>query len=610
MPSWRARSSRRPGSPPCSAAGELELADLHPGTLILQPLFGGFALASIVAGETAELRLEIPTGIRVTGLVCDADETPVAGADVFLDGGAADSQYEGAIVARSDARGRFALRTVPACIGASLSARAADRAPTARVALTGAPRTAVEVVLVFEHEGRALAGRVADSAGRPVAGARVLIGSEREIVLGRRLDGTLASKPIGELVTSEADGRFTVAGAPLGAVPVQVRAAGFAPWRGECDTRTTGWIDVRLDPGASVAGVVRGPDGRPLEGARVRRIGSSWFARAETTTDAQGAYELDDLAGGALELEALEPDHGRATTTLTLQAGARVAWEPVLGGGLELVGRIEVSGEELAGWTVRGYGEGDQRSYLEETTTDASGRFALRACPEGEIGLVLFGRVSGPAGDRGSPFPVARLTGLRAGGPAVVLRPDPELAPSASIVGRLVDERGAPVRNADVRATHARCGSTLVNPDAERGTFRMAGLPAGEWTIEVEAFIAGWAVERISHTLAPGETWDAGAILLGSGGTLRLSLGYPPGVAPRPRVAVLRDSEGRIAQWVPVEAVEARSRPLAPRTYRVVLSEDDGSPETSREFAIVAGQETRVEILLAPPSSPEGAPPR
>jgi len=580
--------------PRSSDAGLLALDALEPGTVVLQPLFGGFALASVAAGETAELRLAIPPGIRVDGLVRDVGGAPVADADVFLSGGATDAQYDGAIVARSDARGRFALRSAPAQVGACLSARAAGRAPTAQVVLTGAPRSSVELVLVFEREGRALAGRVLDERGAPVAGARVLIGSEREIVPLPRPDGTIAWNPIGELTTSAADGSFAVRGAPLGLVEVQTRAAGFAPWRGACDTRADERLEVHLEGGAQVSGTVRGRDGQPLAGARVRLAGGAWFARAETSADADGAYALDDLARGAVQLEVEEGAHGRASVALALVAGERATWDPVLGGGLELRGRVEAPGEALDGWTVRAWSD-ESRDYVEETKTDAEGRFALHACPEGELGLVLHGR-------GGTPFPVARVTGLRAGGPEIVLRPEPELAPTACIVGRLVDARGAPVRSADVRATNARHGSTLVHPDAQLGTFELARLPAGEWTLEVDGLTAGWGVERLSRALAPGETWDAGAILLGEGGTLRLSVRAPAG-APPPRVAVVRDAEDRLAQWLPVEKGEARSRPLAPGTYRVVLPTDGGASVTSAEAVIVAGEETRVELSVEGPAS-------
>jgi hypothetical protein len=105
----------------------------------------------------------------------------------------------------------------------------------------------------------------------------------------------------------------------------------------------------------------------------------------------------------------------------------------------------------------------------------------------------------------------------------------------------------------------------------------------------------------VSHTLAPRERWDVGAILLGTGGTLHLELEYPAEVTPIPRVAIVRDAEGRVAQWVMVERVEARSRPLAPGSYRVELGMERESAAPTSEFTVAAGQETLVRIDVERP---------
>ena len=179
--------------------------------------------------------------------------------------------YEGALVAHSDARGEFELRTVSPGTGARLSARAAGRSPTEQVLVPGAAGTEVSIELAFESEGRALRGRVLGLGGDAIEGAAVLVGSEYEYLLRKRNDGTLACPPIGELVTTDAQGRFELAGVPNRTVDLRVRAAGHATWVGSLDANTPAWIEIRLEAGVMVRGQVQSADGQPVSGAWVPR---------------------------------------------------------------------------------------------------------------------------------------------------------------------------------------------------------------------------------------------------------------------------------------------------------------------------------------------------
>ena len=585
-----------------SAEGRIELSGLEPGTILAQPLLGGLGIVEVVAGGTSTARIEIPIGVAVRGRVETHDGNVVPDADVFLSPGAAEPQYEGRVVARTDSRGEFAIRTAPAGVGACLSARAAGFAPSDQVLLTAPPRSSVELVIVLGEPGRSLQGVVLSPEGEPVAGASVLVGSERGWIPRRLGDGSPAWSAIGELVRTDAAGRFELRGVPLRKVPIQARASGHPVWRGEVGPDDPLPIVIRLERGAIVHGIVRDAGGATLSGIRVRVDPAHGFASRGTTSATDGSFRLAELPSGSLVLVAERPATGfqlggaaSASAALVLAPGAEHRWDPVLPVAREVRGRIEAPGQLLDGWTVRGWRDADASgapSYVEEARTDDHGRFVLAQPPEGEIGLALFGR-------GGSAFPLARLEGVLVGGPEVVLRPDPALLPTCRIRGTLVDARGERIRSADVVASSATFGTTLVHPDAADGTFDLGALPAGEWTLQVDPLVAGWAVTRVARVLVPEETWDAGEVLLGPGGTLAVRLvGAPEADAFH---AELLDSESRPADRLVFDSGAARSRPLAPGTYRLVLGGSFAVEPPDRSVVIVAGQETSIDVEIEQP---------
>ncbi|MEQ1892432.1 MAG: sigma-70 family RNA polymerase sigma factor, partial [Planctomycetota bacterium] len=340
-----------------SAAGRLEF-EVAPGFVLAQCILGGLSATEVAAGERNELELEIPPGIRVLGRVEDEAGVPVASAELFLSLGVGEDAFEGRIVARSDERGAFTLRSAPVGLGVCLSARAAGFAPSEQVVLS-APSSELAVRLVLDQPGRALAGRVLDPEGAPVAGASVLVGSEYEWEMRLHPDGSRGYPPIGEHVTTDASGRFALLGVPRDAVPVRVRAAGHPVWLGEFAEDAPGELTIRLARGARVFGTVRTEDGTPLAGIQVRRAGNGSFAACATTSAADGTYVLEPLAPGPHVLVVERPASGpgwlqaepAARLELELAPGEERRFDPRLAPERVLRGRIEAPGQELEGWT-------------------------------------------------------------------------------------------------------------------------------------------------------------------------------------------------------------------------------------------------------------------
>ncbi len=584
-----------------TASGQFESGELPPGPLMAQTLFGGLAFATISAGDRSSARLEIPVGIAVRGRVETSSGDPIAGADLFLSPGGWVAQYDGAVAARSDLRGEFSLRTAPAGVGACLSARAPGFAPSEQVLLSGPPRSELELTFVLDRPGRAISGLVLAPSGEPIVGAEVLLGSEREFLPQRRSDGLATWAAIGELQHTDASGRFELACAPVDAVALQVRAKGHPVWRGEVAADATLPLTIRLERGAAVTGTVRSTDGSPLAGIRVRVDPARGFASRATLSAQDGTYRLVLLGSGPIALVCEHPASGliqgpwsRATTSLDLIDGAEHRWDPVLPASRELRGRLEVSGEDLDGWSVTAWRDATapgESNYFEQARTDGEGRFVLRQLPQGTIGVALYAR-------GGSAFPILRLEDLATDGPELILRPDPARMPTCRISGALLDERGGPVRSADIVAQSEAWGSTLVHPDPNDGTFAIGPLPAGEWSLSIDPLVANWAVARMRRALSPSQTWELGEVRLGLGGTLavRFTNIDAAHTVPEGAAARLLDLEDLPVAWLTFEGGEARSRPLAPGTYRLQLAGALAGLGERRDVVIVAGEATALEL--------------
>lgn len=140
---------------------------------------------------------------------------------------------------------------------------------------------------------RRIAGRVVGPTGRPVTAATVV------------LSRVVAPWPEDEIVEvdrvlSGSDGRFQF-GATAGAeYVVEASAPGFARARRAASSGVA-VLDVRLEPGFTVRGVVVGPDMRAVPDAQVALEPGPWSARRAilTTTDADGRFRFDDVEAGA-----------------------------------------------------------------------------------------------------------------------------------------------------------------------------------------------------------------------------------------------------------------------------------------------------------------------
>ncbi|HVV84471.1 MAG TPA: sigma-70 family RNA polymerase sigma factor [Kofleriaceae bacterium] len=253
--------------------------------------------------HTMTIRLDgdVAADGTITGVVADADGTPIEGALLHAEavadpaGGAAAvaaaaRTARAAAFATSDAAGRFVLRDLDRG-RYDVSARAEDRAPAiARAVAAGAD------LRLTLGRGADLLGTVEDAAGAPVAAFTLLVfevhGVERELIAARS--------------TVDGEGRFRETVEP-GAYELVASAPGLAP-SAPTAARTGVPATLRLSAGAIVRGVVLRRDSKaPLANARVMREArgggaSAQPANAGTVTRDDGTFELLGVPPGPLSL--------------------------------------------------------------------------------------------------------------------------------------------------------------------------------------------------------------------------------------------------------------------------------------------------------------------
>jgi protocatechuate 3,4-dioxygenase beta subunit len=355
-------------------------------------------------------------------------------------------------------------------------------------------------------------GRVLSKTDKsPIAGATVDLGT----VLGGTYDTTVTD--------NEGKYRFETVppgigngegpGAELGGVAVRATAAGFAIASRDVRIRsgqTRSDVDLLLDAGCSVSGVVLDTKSQPVVGAAVYFNDNPFLVGAEltagisipqrsvsTTTDEQGRFTLAHLPPGAITITASAKSYANKDAAVTLTPGTpaevTITLEPA--GSIEGTVTNErgepVEGVPIAVYDTGGsdtlsfimksfFGEelpdrGESTMFPASIRTDATGRYRVENLKASEYVLL--------ATSRNYQKYVSPNLKVKAG--EVVVH-DFTLLTGGTIFGRVYDENGQPVPGVPVTS------ASILGEESVRlrtaytdrgGNYEIPGLSDGTYTV-------------------------------------------------------------------------------------------------------------------------------
>jgi Carboxypeptidase regulatory-like domain len=409
----RALPAATPGlSTETDANGRYELRHAPArGSVQMSAVAMGFARVvktdlQLAADRSIEVDFALPPGLAISGVVRDERGQPIAGVRVE----AWPKQLGGsALLGRSDDSGRFQVIGLGAVAHRlRFAARGYEGHDEPEVAagrgdvrVTLQPRSRVRV-RASTPDGRVL--RVYRLALRRVFDAGDQLGAVADIPEQRvRLDG----------LTDHAE----LADVPAGRFVCQVEAEGFArSWSAPFDTRrppeqppgpaTVHEVEVKVDPGSTLTGLVTDETGAPLAGAVVltqpdgilpdsplfQTLGKGLPTRTtglRAVADAFGRVRLDQLCAGTYQLQVDHPDACRTfVRRVEVARGEERALPPIaLPIGAEVTGRVtqggRVPGQVKVVLSTAGTAAGPEFIRI-ETIAAADGRFRLpRRVPPG-----------------------------------------------------------------------------------------------------------------------------------------------------------------------------------------------------------------------------------
>ncbi|MFF8937791.1 MFS transporter [Streptomyces paradoxus] len=253
-------------------------------------------LSAVATVARAEQSAPGGGGVPVRGFVRGNESAPVPQAAVTLISLA--GRQLGRCVAQSD--GSYAV-DAPGSGSYVLIASADGFQPQASTVVVNGEPVAYDILLSGTS---GLTGLVrAAESGQPVKDAMVIVTDVR--------GDLLANGATGE------QGEFSFAELVPGAVTVAVNAAGYRPRALPVEVGGTGVtrVEIDLDSGAHVQGVVRAPHG-PLADARVTLVDQAGNVVGSATTGTDGAYAFTDLDGG--EYTVIATGYPPVATALTV----------------------------------------------------------------------------------------------------------------------------------------------------------------------------------------------------------------------------------------------------------------------------------------------------
>lgn len=574
------------------AEGIARASDLDPGAYRIHAArLMPTTSAEVVSGRLGEVEVLLDRHGHFNVRVTDEGGAPIPGAEVFaLDSGLMGKTHVG----RTDSEGRIELDAAGPNV--SVYATMDGRGTSEVVEIVSFPGDVMDVALTLGQGALELRGWVTDGAGKPVTDATVAVQMPLPKPWTLNWDEGGESYDTRPVVITDAEGRFRISNVLPGEVVCEARAEGYKPTvaskvLAEGDTSE---LEIVLEPGARVVGVVRDVDDEPVSGAAVNVYWHLPRTQPEslTYTDAHGRFSLPSLNPGSIDLSASHPEHGQVREKLEVLAGETRFWEPRLVPAGVIEGQVvNDNGEPLAGLTVEVVG-GD---VLVEprVLTGEDGRFrALRTTDHAyRVTVMEFSAAKFLA--------LARFEDVRPGAdPLNIMIPNSE-RPSAFLSGRVVRPPGFEHNLVRLWAFGDRPGLNIIRGARPDGTFRIGPVPPGRYAVESEPYkspLGGFSFPEVD--LGPGEEIDLGVLEIPSPTWLEIDIRYQDGGEPSESYVQLINLEefrsSRDSRWIRGAMLPQTYKPSR---YRLRLFDLHHLPWV-REVELIDGQTTRVEAIV------------
>jgi len=479
------------------------VAELMPvGTFEASIACGGVApvplgVLEFEEGGTLDLGTVVAPGTRVRGTVLDPDGSPLPGAEVRLYCRGDDDRFPRTRVA-TEGDGVFVLDGLDGTREPCLAV--VEHPGFARKRVGIHPGEDVVVRLSLPGRIRVRARLAGDGEETPPPALRALAWREGNPPDPRdmhRLCDVLPSRwGCPRLFEGETPGLVELDGLEPGRWNVRLESPGALPLFVEgVDVRpgaTTELGPVELDPGATLAGRVVDPGGRPVPGAEVEWLeGDRWldnarrFLRPErrrtTTTDEAGRFVLRGLPPGHAALRVAAA--GFVPVRVPVSPGAEWNRQPLPvrlepGGALEGVATDE-DGSPLAGARVGIVATDPRHDPWRIAMVGEDGRYRFDDLPAGTVYAVVY------RGGAANPEPVAAAGAVIE--PGTVMRQDISPASGAIVVTGRVHrgDEGVPAGLHFDLLDAIGHAELLAGTDRD-GRFRVTLPGPGDWTIRVE----------------------------------------------------------------------------------------------------------------------------